>query len=181
MQDLSSLTRDRTLNPCLRRWSLNHWISRTVPGRTLWIRSSVVYPSAISPPHPLWVSDPSVYLQKCCEWGNKPKVQASLRQAQTLPMPDRRTDDLKCVSWAQSTRCEPREEPGRSPECSSWYSERWGGAVSASGLREMWGPNMSQGYSGAIQGVSGGRGHQGFPISILSSGEKALRVESLQD
>ena len=104
MQDLSSLTRGRTLTPCIRSWSLNHWNSRTVPGRTLWIRSSVVYPSAISPPHPLWVSDPSMYLQKCCEWGNKPKVQASLRQAQTLPILDRRTGDPKGMSWAQGTR-----------------------------------------------------------------------------
>ena len=71
---------------------------------TLWIRSSVVYPSAISPPHPLWVSDLSMYLQKCCEWGNKPKLQASLRQAQTLPIPGRRTGDLKCMPWAQGTR-----------------------------------------------------------------------------
>ena len=31
MQDLSSLTRDRTHTPCMDRQSLNHWTSREVP------------------------------------------------------------------------------------------------------------------------------------------------------
>ena len=32
MWDLSSLTRDRTLTPCIGRQSLDHWTAREVPG-----------------------------------------------------------------------------------------------------------------------------------------------------
>ena len=31
MWDLSSLTRERTLNPCMEEWCLNHWTAREVP------------------------------------------------------------------------------------------------------------------------------------------------------
>ena len=32
MRDLSPLTKDQTHTPCIRRWSLNHWTIREVPG-----------------------------------------------------------------------------------------------------------------------------------------------------
>ena len=37
MWDLSSLTRDRTLSPCIGRQSPNHWTAREVPKVTLFL------------------------------------------------------------------------------------------------------------------------------------------------
>ena len=35
MWDLGSLIRDRTYNPCIGRWSLNHWTTKKVPPKVL--------------------------------------------------------------------------------------------------------------------------------------------------
>ena len=51
---LSSLTRDRTQNPCIGRWNLSHWTTREVPA-SLSLKISVSPTSSLSPlipPHP---------------------------------------------------------------------------------------------------------------------------------
>ena len=54
MWDLSSPTRDRTWNPCIGRWSLNHWATRKVPGITILIALQVIFTHSLVEKH--WIS-----------------------------------------------------------------------------------------------------------------------------
>ena len=39
--DLSSLTRDRTSTPCIRKWNLNHWTTRQVPTSSHFVENEI--------------------------------------------------------------------------------------------------------------------------------------------
>ena len=54
MWDLSSPTRDRTWNPCIGRWSLNHWATRKVPGISILIALQVIFTHSLVEKH--WIS-----------------------------------------------------------------------------------------------------------------------------
>ena len=108
MWDLSSQTRDRTLTPCIRRQSLNHWATREIPKYNFlktW-RSLKIYLAALGLHCCTWA------FSNCSKWRLLSSYSAqvscgaffycrSQTRVQRFSCCNSRASQLSCGSWAQ--------------------------------------------------------------------------------